>query len=49
MFHIFKIGTEIETHDLQLVKNEQVCSLAVICIACRLAPVSARAWHNLNF
>ena len=35
-----KVGTELETRDLQLVKEQEVCSLAVIGIACRLALVS---------
>ena len=37
-----KVGTELETRDLQLVKEQEVCSLAVIGIAYRLALVSAR-------
>ena len=32
-----KVGTELETRDLQLVKEREVCSLAFIGIACRLA------------
>ena len=44
-----KVGTELETRDLQLVKEREVCSLAVIGIACRLALVSARAWCSLKF
>ena len=37
-----KVETELETRDLQSVKKREVCSLAVIGIACRLALVSAR-------
>ena len=44
-----KVGTELETCDLQLVKEQEVCSLAIIGIACRLALVSARAWSRQFF
>ena len=44
-----KVGTELETRDLQSVKKWEVCSLAVIGIACIPALVSARAWCSLKF